>query len=296
MATINVTSNYAGDSLKKYMLEALVGGETLSTPGISVETGIKYKRTIKKMGVGSILQPGTCEFSPSSGLTVTNVVLEPKKFKVNESICFEDVYNLWDSADMAAGDNNEQMPTELVTAIVDSYKNKVSETIETVIWQGDNTLDVDGWESILATGGVTGTTSAFTASNIMTYLNAAYNAIPAAVIKKPKDQLVIFVSQKAASMYLQNLAAQGVAMTNSDYVLNLYGIEVKPVNGLTSDYTIVIGERPNFFFGTDLASDYNEVKILDQRDVDGSDKINFVLKGKIDCKVAEPNEVVYHTV
>ena len=46
MATMTVTSTYAGDALKKYILACILGGETLATQGLSVQTNVKYKRKL----------------------------------------------------------------------------------------------------------------------------------------------------------------------------------------------------------------------------------------------------------
>jgi hypothetical protein len=134
MATITVTSTYAGDALKKYILECLLGGETLSTRGISVLTNVKYKRTIKKIAATGLLQAGSCDFSPTSGVTITEAKVEPCEYKVNEQICFEDIYNTWDSADMAAGLNQENLPQTLVDALTGLYVGHVSQEIEQIQW------------------------------------------------------------------------------------------------------------------------------------------------------------------
>lgn len=310
MATITVTSSYAGDALKQYILQALIGGETLSTNGISVLTNVKYKRTLKKLTSSGVVKANECDFSPTSGVTISESSVEPKAFMVNESICFEDIWNLWDSADMAAGMHNEKLPQALVDGLTDEYVGQVAVEVEEAIWQGNATGSTstikdlfDGYEYILDNGQASCTAntvtavaaSAFTVTNIVTELNRVYTALPAAMRKKPKNELVIFLSSYALSLYEQNLATQGVRTSIEGGVPTLYGIELKAVNGLSDDRYMAMGARENFYIATDLEADMNTIKLLDQRDVDGSEKVNFVLRAKLDVAIAYPCEVVWYT-
>lgn len=306
MATITVTSSYAGDALQKYILKALIGGETLSTNGVQVLTGIKYKRYLKKLTSSNIVKAHTCEFDATSGVTISEAYLEPQKIKINESICFDDIYELWDAANMQAGVNAEQMPQEVVDALTEEYINQAAKEVEEAVWQGDATGSTssikdlfDGFEKILDDGVPTGQTiaaaSALTTSNIVTELNKVYAALPSGVKKKAKSDLVIFLSHAALGLYEMNLATQGIRTSIEGGVPTLYGIELKAVGGLSDDRYMVMGARDNFFVGTDLMSDFNEIKMLDQRETVGDDKINFVMKAKIDVAIAHPDECVWYT-
>lgn len=297
MATINVTSTYAGDALKKYILACILGGETLSTNGISVQTNVKYKRKIKKLASSDIVQAGSCDFNPTTGLTITEATLEPCEFKINEQICFEDIYQTWDSADMTTGINNENLPQSLLDAITEAYVKQFAHETEEMIWQNNypsgNSDCFTGFLRQLIDGGAqTGATSAVTASNIVTLLNKAYALVPSCILSKPKDELVIFLSHKALAMYEMNLATQGVRTSIEAGVPTLYGIELKAVSGLGDDNIIVIGERANFFVGTDLMADFNEIKLIDMRQTTGDEAVRFILKAKLDVAIAYPSEVV----
>lgn len=302
MATLTTTSTYSGDALKKYILACILGGETLSTKGISVQSNIKYKRKIKKLAVGNIVQCGSCDFTPTSGVTISEAVLEPCEQKINEEICFEDLYQLWDSADMAAGMHNENLPQSLVDALTEGYTKEAAQEIEKAIWQNDSNATgrtycecFDGYESVLATSAITGGTGVtVSVSNVVTLLNAAYALVPACVLSKPKDELVIFVSHKTLAMYEMNLATQGIRTSIDAGVPTLYGIEIKAISGLSDDDIIVIGERANFYVGTDLESDFNEIKVIDMRQTTGDEAVRFIMKYKLDVAIAYPEEVVYY--
>ena len=302
MGFASVTSTYAGDALKKYILAALIGGETLSTNGISVETNIKYKRKIKKLTSAGIVQVGGCEFTPTSGVTITEGVLEPQRIKVNESLCFDEFDELWDSETMTAGQHAQNVPQEVLNAITEEFTNQVAKEVEEVIWQGEYVATgttikelFSGYETLLEAGSavkLTGDT--LTTANILTELDKVYAALPAGVRKKGKDGLVFFVSYKAASLYEMNLQAQGMNTSATGGVMRVYDIELKPVGGLSDDNIIVFGARDNFYFGTDLAEDMNEIKLIDMRETTGDDAVRFIMKAKADVTIALTNEVVFY--
>lgn len=297
MATLSVTSNYCGDALKKYILQCVLGGETLKTTGISVQTNVKYKRRIKKLAASGVVQAGSCEFNPTSGVTISEGILEPCEYKINEKICFEDLYQLWDSADMAAGLNNENIPQELMNALTEAYVKQAAKEIETMIWQ--NSVDYsgdcfDGFLVELLSGGCItgGSGTTLTVANVVTQLNYAYNLVPSCVLAKPKAELVIFVSHKLLALYEMNLATQGIRTSIEAGVPTLYGIEMHAVSGLPNDSFIIIGARDNFYVGTDLESDFNQIRTIDLRQTTGDEAIAFLLKFKLDVTVAYPAEVV----
>ena len=297
--TRNFTSSYAGDAIRAYVLKALVGGETLSTQGINIQTGIKYKRTIKKFTSADLVSSGTCAFTPSGTLTISEGVLEPQKLQIHAQICFEDLYNLWDAEDMADGMNNEDVPQAVIDAMTNEFVGKMAEYVENLVWQGDVTgatqTEFDGFEKLLDNGSpVTVTLTAITSTNVVVALNKVLAAQPEAIMSKPASAKVIFASPAVVTAYQQNLAAQGVNTTADEQVTRFAGIELRAVPGISAN-KIVLGLRDNFYFGTDLMSDWVQLKALDQRDVNGDEYINFIMKGKADVAIGWTTEIVYYT-
>lgn len=297
--TRNFTSSYSGDAIRSYILRALTGGETLSTDGINIQTGVKFKRAIKKFTSADIVQSGSCDFTPAGTLTISEGTLEPQKLKINEQICFEDIYSLWDAESMADGMNEEEMPQELVDAITEEFVSKMAEYVENLVWQGDLTGSTfvlfDGYEKILDNGSpqtVTGTT--INASNVLAEFGKVTAAQLKAIKNKPAASKVMFVSPEVAEFYQQSLDAQGLNTSVDEKAMAYHGIEVRPVGGISTN-TIVLGMRDNFYFGTDLMSDWTAIKMLDQRDVDGSEFVNIVMKGKADVAIGFTQEVVYYS-
>ena len=301
--TRSFTSSYAGDAMQAYILKALVGGETWSTAGLSIEENVKYKRTIKRLASADVVQSGTCDFTTNGTITINERSLSPKAIQVNEQLCYADLYPLWDSADMAAGKAQEQLPASVGDAIVTEFVNQVSKEVEEATWQGNSTGStgtikdlIDGFEYVQANNSAISVTGAtISSSTIIAELNKVVDAIPAAVLQKGRENLVIFVTHAAAMFYEQAMAAQGVNRNSSTNVMDIYGIEIRPVGGLSSNAVMSAGERKNYFLATDLTSDANTVKILDMRELDGSDNIRFKLEASFDVNIGWVEETVYRT-
>ena len=298
--TRSFTSTYSGDAIRGYILKALIGGETLSTAGINIQTGIKYKRVIKKFTSADIVSSGTCAFTPSGTLTISEGVLEPCKLQIHTQICFEDLYELWDAESMADGMNNEDVPQELVDAMTNEFVGKFAEYNENLVWQGDATgatyTCYDGFLKLLDNGApATVTATTVTSANVITEMNKVTAAQIAAISAKPASAKVLFVTPAIAESYKQNLAAQGQNTTVTEQTLAFHGIEVRVAPGLGSNNVMVLGLRDNFYFGTDLMSDWVDLKALDQREVTGDEYVNFIMKAKGDVAIGWTTEVVYYS-
>jgi len=295
------TSSYAGKAAAKYILPAVTGGETLSTKGISIHTGVKFKEVIKRFSSANIIQSGstTCNlYNPTGTLTISEAVLEPKRFKINADVCFSDIYKLWDQPS-PDGTQNEEISPELEEAIITNFAEKSAEFFDELAWRGGtsgatgNLTLVTGWaEFAKNNGGVGIVATTLTSANVVTEMNKVVNALPSAV-KKRKQNLVLFVSYTTAFLYEQNLAAQGLQTTAEGQTLSLYGIEVRPVGGML-DNVMVLGERENFHVATDLESDWNVVNIVDKRLTTCDEVISFIMKYVVDFKIGFPAEVVVY--
>ena len=84
--TQSITTTYSGSFAGDYIAQALLSGVTLSEGGVTVKPNIKYKEVLKKLSLDSILKDGSCDFDPSSTVTLTESTLQPEEFQVNLSL------------------------------------------------------------------------------------------------------------------------------------------------------------------------------------------------------------------
>jgi len=81
--TTSITTTYAGEEAGKYASAALLSGDTLSKGLIEIKPNIKYRETLKRLSTDDILKDGSCDFDPTSSITLSERVIEPLPYKVN---------------------------------------------------------------------------------------------------------------------------------------------------------------------------------------------------------------------
>jgi hypothetical protein len=113
-------------------------------------------------------------------------------------------------------------------------------------------------------------------------LNSLVDAIPQTIYGK--EDVLIYVPTNVAKAYQQALAggAQGANGWNNqlnvgEKPMNFNGVELAWCPGLASS-ALVAAQKSNLFFGTGLLSDYNEVKVLDMADLDGSQNFRIIMR------------------
>ena len=99
--TTSITTSYAGEFAGEYIAAALLSGVTLSQGGVSIKPNIKFKEVIKKLSLDSILKDASCDFDPTSNITLSERILQPEEFQVNLQLCKKDFRQDWEANSMA---------------------------------------------------------------------------------------------------------------------------------------------------------------------------------------------------
>ena len=288
--TTNITTTYAGEFAGKYISAALLSASTIENGGITVKPNVKYKEVMKKLSTNDLVADATCDFDPTSTITLTERILQPEEFQVNLELCKKDFVSDWEAVQMgySAFDN---LPPSFQDFLVAHVAAKVAEKTEQTIWSGANATagEFDGLVT-LATADATvldvvGTT--VTAANVIDEMGKVVDAIPSAVYGK--EDLYLYVSQNIARAYVRALGgfgaaglgangtnAQGTQWWNNG-ALSFDGVKIFVANGL-ADNTAMAAEKSNLFFGTGLLSDHNLVKVIDMADLDGSQNVRVVMR------------------
>ena len=295
--TTSITTTYAGEFAGEYIAAALLSGVTLSQGGVTIKPNIKFKEVIKKLALDSILKDASCDFDPTSNVTLTERILQPEEFQVNLQLCKKDFRQDWESASMGFS-QYDNLPSKFSDFLIAQVAAKVAEKVEQNIWQGAtaNAGEFNGFQALLAADSdvvdVSGTT--LTASNIIDELAKVVNAIPSGVYNK--EDLKIYIPTSAAKFYIQAQAALGyrelyhVGKTD----MNFQGIPLFTSPGLGND-KMVAAESSNLFFGTGLLNDWQEVKLIDMADIDGSQNVRVVLRGSAGVQHGIGSDIVLYS-
>ena len=291
--TTSITTTYAGESAGQYISAALLSGSTIENGGITVKPNVKFKEVIKAVDTNAIVKDATCDFDPTSTITLTERILQPEYQQVNLQLCKKDFISDWEATQMGFSAHHS-LPPSFSDFLIAHVAAKVAQRTEQSIWAGATSTNgqFDGFETTLAADAdlpsgneVTGTT--VTASNVITELGKIVDAIPSSLYGS--EDLNVYVSQNIARAYVRALggfgaSGLGAAGTNAmgtqwwnNGSLSFDGVSLFVCNGL-SDNTAIAAEKSNLYFGTGLLADHNEVKVLDMSDLDGSDNVRVVMR------------------
>ena len=291
--TTSITTTYAGESAGQYISAALLSGSTIDNGGITVKPNVKFKEVIKKLSTDAIVKDATCDFDPTSTITLTERVLQPEYQQVNLQLCKKDFISDWEAIQMGYSAHHD-LPPSFSDFLIAHVAAKVAQKTEQSIWAGDtsNNGQFNGLTTQIALDAalpaaqeVAGTT--VDSSNVIAQLGSIVDAIPSALYGS--EDLNVYVSQNIARAYVRALggfgaSGLGAAGTNAmgtqwwnNGSLSFDGVKLFVANGL-ADNTAIAAEKSNLFFGTGLLADHNEVKVLDMSDLDGSDNVRVVMR------------------
>jgi hypothetical protein len=308
--TTSITTTYAGESAGKYIAAALLSAPTLDKGGITIMPNVKYKQEIKRVATDGIVKNATCDFDPTSTLTLTERILNPESFQVNLQLCKSDFRSDWDAIQMGYS-AFDVLPKSFSDYLIAYAADKVAADMESAIWTGVNAtagqfagimtqLTTDA--ALPAAQEVAGTT--VTAANVVAELGKIIDACPAALYGK--EDLNLYVSSNVYRAYVRALggfAASGVGANGYDNKgtnqqlgdLFFDGVRVFMANGLAAN-TALLSQKSNLYFATGLLNDMNEVKVIDMGDMDGSQNVRVVMRFTADAKYGFASDVVTYGI
>ena len=304
--TTNITTTYAGEFAGKYISAALLSGKTLAENLITIKPNIKLKEVMKKVATNDLVKDATCDFDPTSTLTLTERILTPEEFQVNLQLCKKDFRSDWDAVQMgfSAYDN---LPPSFADFLIAHASDKVAQKMEQNIWNGTNANagEFDGFRTtLLADADVIDVgAGAVTSTNVVEELGKIVDVIPSTIYGS--EDLYIYVSSNIYRAYVRalggfatNVGAAGTDNKGTQWfnggALTYDGINVVLASGLASN-TAVAAQKANLFFGTGLLNDQNEVKVIDMADIDGSQNVRVVMRFTAGIQHAIGSEIVLYS-
>lgn len=306
----SITTSYAGEFAGKYIAAALLSAPTLEKGGITIMPNVKFKQVIKKVATDSIIANATCDFDPTSTVTLTEKILQPESFQVNLTLCKTDFRSDWDAIQMGYS-AFDVLPKSFADFLIAHAAEKVAAAMETSIWRGVNAtagqfagimtqLTTDA--ALPAAQEVAGTT--VDATNVIAQLGLILDALPSQLYGK--EDLRLYVSNNIYRAYVRALggfAAAGVGANGYDnkgtnQVLNdVYfdGVKVFMAQGLAAN-TALLTQTSNLYFATGLMNDMNECKVLDMSDLDGSQNCRVIMRFTADAKYGFAEDLVTYGI
>ena len=306
-------STYAGEAAAGYIAAALLSANTLDKKLVTIMPNVKFKSVIQKLDVSGITQDASCDFVTSGSVAISEQVLTPKELQVNLLLCKQEFVDSWEALQLGFSAFDE-IPKNFNDFLISYVGGKVAEVTEESIWQGVNSTNGQfggfqtAFSASIAAGGATAVLAAksgsivisgsVTSANVIDKLNSVVNTIPDTVYGKP--DVLLYVATDVAKAYQQALAGGAIGangwnnqMNVGEKPFNFNGIEIVWCPGMSSS-KIVAAQKSNLFFGTGLLSDYNEVKVLDMANIDGSQNYRIVMRYTGGTQFGIGQDIVYY--
>lgn len=299
--TESVTTTYAGEDAGRFVAAATLEAESLQNGAVQAVPNVKYKHVLERLDVSSILKDRTCDFDDTGTVTLTERVLTPKQLSVNLQLCKDRYRSTWTAEQMGYSANDNLAPS-FSDFLISRVIAKVAEANEQNIWSGldANAGEFTGFEQLftnepLQPAGQEAAGTTVTASNVIAEIQKVLDATPVAVYKQPGYAIMIPVGIE--KHYIAAQAALGYRDLYHDGKtnLNFQGVPLIVCPGMSDD--VMFGTyADNFYFGTGVLDDQNEVMLLDMKELDGSDNVRFVMNFTAGVQVANPEDVVTYGI
>jgi len=278
-----ITTNYTGEFAGKYIAAAILSAPTLEAGAVTIMPNVKYRSTLKVLNNNYLtINDASCDFEPDGEVALSDRVLEVTEKQVNVQLCKLPFQQDWEATQMgySAFDN---LPKTFADFFIGNMLSQIASETEQYIWNLSS-----GFPFLLVDdGAATPTWANVTAANVIDKLGLVVDALPNRVYNKP--DLKLYVSIDVAKAYVRalggfatNIGANGVNMQGTQWytaggALSYEGIAIFVCDGM-DDSTIVLTQSTNLYFGCGLMSDFNEVRLLDMSDLDGSKNVRFIAR------------------
>jgi hypothetical protein len=292
--TTSLTTTYAGELAGEIVAKALLSN--VSTQYVTMKPNVPYKSVVRKIDDTVTFAAGSCEFTPTGTITLTERILTLEEFQVQRQICKKDFFIDWTTADVMSGRVN----TQIQDAIIGRLVGGIAAANETIMWSGVNATagQYDGFETLIKAGGsgaVSAGSGALSDTNIIATIWDVINTAPAAV-KGAAEKPAIYMGQAAWEAYMQAqiAAGNGWYLTGGPEVsrrfVGMYEIYVCP--GMTAN-NIIFSQPSNLMLGTWQENQMNEVFILDMQNLDGSQNVRYGARFYLGAQIAVGEDITY---
>lgn len=304
-------TNYTKQESLELLTKAVFTAKTASLlqGAGQVIPGIKSSQILPLLSSDVFFQSDSCSYSSSGNTTFSQRTITVGKVKVQETLCPKDLETKYTQQALNAGESIDM--GVFTDQIANEKAGKIAEAIETAIWQGNvssgtgNNAFWDGFLTILddlgfggagdpIKGNVGNAYASITASNIDDILGTIYGVIPAALLDKP--DLFIAMGTDTFRLYRQwlvgaNLFHYSPAEISSMEIIDpITGIKIYGLNGMNGTNKIVAGLWSNFFIGTDMMNEEENLQFIFNP---YERRVQFNANFKIGCQISYPELVTY---
>jgi len=280
---VSSITGFTDQSSQEIVAKALIGATTPANT--TIKLGIRGTQQVQLLNSAPSFQSGACGWDASGTTTFTQVSLASQHEKVNEELCFQQLWDTYQSLLLPAGQDPETVP--FLNQIIDLKVKQIQQRIEQKLWSattagGDS---FNGFNYLIATG----QTSVANSSGATFSASAAYGVSGNPITEVDKlitalsddalafDDLVVFMSYSNFRLYnqalvkanfFQNYIGTTNVTNNMSAIHPSTNVKVLPTLGLAGSGKVVIGPAQYMFCGFDLMSDHEKMDAFWSRDFD----------------------------
>lgn len=280
---VSSITGFTDQSSTEIIAKALIGATTPANT--TVKLGVRGTQQIQLLNSAPAFQTGACGWDASGTTTFTQVSLASQHEKVNEELCFQQLWDTYQSLLLPAGQDPETVP--FLTQIIDLKVKQIQQRIEQKLWSatvaggdsfnGFNYLIATGQTSVANSNGTAFSSSAAygTNGNPITEVDKLISALSDDALAF--DDLVVFMSYSNFRLYnqalvkanfFQNYIGTTNVTNNMSAIHPSTNVKVLPTLGLAGSGKVVIGPAQYMFCGFDLMSDHEKMDAFWSRDFD----------------------------
>jgi hypothetical protein len=281
---VSTITGFTDQSSTDIIAKALIGATTPANT--TVKLGIRGSQAVQLLNSAPAFQTGACGWNASGTTTFTQVTLASQHEKLNEELCYQQLWDTYQSLLLPAGQDPETVP--FLDSIISLKTKQIQQRIEQKLWlaqtasgdtfNGFNYLISTGQTSVAASA--SGTTFSSTAAygtngNPITEVDKLISALSDDALVF--DDLVVFMSYSNFRLYnqalvkanfFQNYIGTTNVTNNMSAVHPSTNVKVLPTLGLAGLNKVVIGPASYMFCGFDLMSDNEKMDAFWSRDFD----------------------------
>lgn len=256
--SVNALPDYINEHKDELLVKASLGAKTLDY--IEIMPNVKFKDALNYLDSTVVLADGSdCGWNPQGSDTFTQKYIEVFPVSVQKEFCWKDFRKKYMNHQLLFEAGREKLPFE--EKIAESNMNAIKDALEVAIWQGDNTVGIDGFLAQAAADASVIDVTFTQGQTASSKVDAMVAAIPMAALKKGVN---IFMSYSDFRTYVgeQNgacCANQPVidAATESLIYSGDSRIKLVPVEGLETTGKMVAASEGSLVYGTDVEGSEN---------------------------------------
>jgi hypothetical protein len=280
---VSSITGFTDQSSQEIVAKALIGATTPANT--TIKLGVRGTQQIQLLNSAPAFQTGDCGWSQSGSTTFSQISLSSQHERINEDLCFQQLWDTYQSLLLPAGQDPETVP--FLDQIIGLKTRQIQQRIETKLWtsttaggdsfDGFNALIVTGATSVANSTGTTFSSSAAygSAGNPITEVDKLITALSDDALVF--EDLVVFMSYSNFRLYnqalvkanfFQNYIGATSVTSNMSAIHPSTNVKVLPTLGLAGSGKVVIGPASYMFCGFDLMSDHEKMDAWWSRDND----------------------------